>query len=156
MACPLNFIDNQYIRVVIILFVAYLVGLIFDKVIYTKIKKWVSKTSFKYDDIIVNSFDNISLYLFLLLGAFVGLQSVVIPTNIYNIIEKVILILLIFLIIVAGSRIAVGFIDNYTEKINQFLPKSSIFQNITKILIFSIGGLIILQTLGISITPIIS
>ncbi len=156
MACPLNFIDNQYIRVIVILFIAYIVGLIFDKVIHRRIKKWVAKTSFKYDDIIVNSFDNISLYLFLLLGAFIGLQSINISSNIYNIVEKIILILLIFLIIIAGSRIAVGFIDNYTEKINQYLPKSSIFQNITKILIFSIGGLIILQTLGISITPIIT
>jgi len=156
MACPLNFIDNQYIRVIVILFIAYIVGLIFDKVIHRKIKKWVAKTSFKYDDIIVNSFDNISLYLFLLLGAFIGLQSINISSNIYNIVEKIILILLIFLIIIAGSRIAVGFIDNYTEKINQYLPKSSIFQNITKILIFSIGALIILQTLGISITPIIT
>lgn len=156
MVCPLNFIDNAYVKVVLILLASYLIGAVFDKVVHTRIKKWVLKTSFKYDDIIVKSFDNILIYLFLLIGAFIGYQSLNLPTKIHTIVEKVLLILLILLLVIAGSRIAVGFIDNLTERINQFLPKTSIFQNITKILIFSIGALIILQTLGISITPIIT
>jgi small-conductance mechanosensitive channel len=44
----------------------------------------------------------------------------------------------------------------YSERVEGFLPLTSLTQNITRIIIFSIGILIILNSLGISITPILA
>jgi small-conductance mechanosensitive channel len=44
----------------------------------------------------------------------------------------------------------------YSGNLQKNLPQASIFKNVIKIFVLSIGLLIILQTLGISITPIIT
>jgi small-conductance mechanosensitive channel len=53
-------------------------------------------------------------------------------------------------------RIATGLVRNYSQKAEGVLPSTSIFANLTKILILVIGVLILLQYLGISITPVLT
>ncbi len=145
-----------YLRPLGIVVFSILIGFIFEKFIHVRLLKWAKKSSHKYDDIIVEAFDNLTFYIFLIGGLFIASHFIPIRENILLIIHKVILIGLILLLIIVGSKIAVGFIDNYTANLSNILPKTSIFQNITRVIIFSIGGLILLQTLGISITPIIT
>jgi hypothetical protein len=42
----------------------------------------------------------------------------------------------------------------YARRIEGALPATSLFANLTRLFVFLIGSLIILQTLNISITPI--
>jgi small-conductance mechanosensitive channel len=57
---------------------------------------------------------------------------------------------------IVASRIAVGFVSLYMDKRKDVSPSASIFRNLTKALVFMIGLLIILQSLGVSITPILT
>src|SRR3989339_489602 len=43
-----------------------------------------------------------------------------------------------------------------SEKTEGNIPSTSIFANITKVAVFGLGGLVILQSLGISVTPILT
>ena len=71
-----------------------------------------------------------------------------------DLIGKILLVVAIFSGVVMASRIAVGLIRLQAEKTS--MPSVSLFANLTKVLVFVLGGLIILQTLGISITPILT
>jgi len=53
------------------------------------------------------------------------------------------------------AKIIVGLIQLHSKK-NAALPSASLFINLTRIIIFVIGGLIILQSLGISIAPLLT
>ncbi|GAB4461943.1 MAG: mechanosensitive ion channel family protein [Armatimonadaceae bacterium] len=54
------------------------------------------------------------------------------------------------------ARIAVTGIGYYTTRITGVLPSASILGNLVRLGILIIGGLIILQSLGISITPVLT
>ena len=65
-------------------------------------------------------------------------------------------ILLIIALVLFADRFSVGLIGSYAERSNTFRGSRSIFQGITHGIVFGIGGLILLGTLGISITPLIA
>jgi len=65
-------------------------------------------------------------------------------------------VIVIFSATVVLSKIAVGFVNLYSKSTEGALPSASIFKNFTRWLILLIGVLIILQALGVSITPLIT
>lgn len=54
------------------------------------------------------------------------------------------------------TRITVGFIRIKTSHVSVEMPSASIIANILRLIIYIVGILVILQTLGISITPILT
>jgi small-conductance mechanosensitive channel len=71
-------------------------------------------------------------------------------------IHKVLLALVIFSVTVVLANIIGSLIKTYSSKVEGALPVTSLTQNISKIIIFVIGILVILNSLGISITPILA
>jgi small-conductance mechanosensitive channel len=68
---------------------------------------------------------------------------------------KILMVAAILSATVLLSRVAVGFVQNYCQRTEGVLP-STIFSNITRIAVYIIGILVALQSLGISITPILT
>jgi small-conductance mechanosensitive channel len=56
----------------------------------------------------------------------------------------------------ALAKMTAGFVSIYVQREDVPLPSTSIFRNLTKLLVFLIGIMVILQVLGISITPILT
>lgn len=54
------------------------------------------------------------------------------------------------------AKILVGFVNLYSRKVGGALLSTSMFANLTRILVFILGILIALQQLGISVTPILT
>jgi small-conductance mechanosensitive channel len=73
-----------------------------------------------------------------------------------DVLKKIFLIVIIFSTTIVLAKLAVGFINLQNKKSKGVLPSASLFNNLTKGTIFIIGLLIILQSLGISITPLIT
>lgn len=71
-------------------------------------------------------------------------------------IEKILFVIFILSVTLVISRIIVGFIRHYGVREDGVLPSASIFTNVTRIVVFLIGILVVLDSLGISITPIIT
>jgi small-conductance mechanosensitive channel len=55
-----------------------------------------------------------------------------------------------------AARIASGLVTLYSGKSEGLLPSTSIFRNLTATVVFLVGALVVLDTLGISITPILT
>ena len=70
--------------------------------------------------------------------------------------SKIIISVLILSVTLAFSRIGVGLLNFWAEKQGTDLPSTTIFVNLARIIIISVGVLIILQSLGISITPLLT
>lgn len=70
--------------------------------------------------------------------------------------KKILMVLAVLGGTFAAAKIATGFVNFYAEKGKGVLPSTTIFANLTRLLILALGGLIILQSLGISITPILT
>ena len=139
-----------------ILVASVILGLIVRKIVFLRLISLSKKTKTKVDDIIIESIRGPILIWFLILGVYIAMQSVVVPVAAANIINKVLLVLAIFSVTYCLANITVKFVGVYSSKVNTTLPVTSLTRNISRIIIFGVGILVILHSLGISITPILA
>ena len=134
----------------------FLVGNIFEKIIISRLKTLAKKTKWEGDDIVIASLHRIIILWSSLLGLYLATFTITIKPQLLTVIHKILLVLLILSATLVLSRLAVGFVKLYSSKTEGIIPSTSIFTNFTRILIFVVGLLIVLQTLGISITPVLT
>ena len=125
-------------------------GILFEFVVFKYLRKLASRTSFKWDDIIISSLKGIILFWFVLTGIYISFSYFNLPQNIYQITQKIITILYVLSATIVITKIISGILSTYL--ISPSFPTVSI----VKITLFVLGFLIILQTLGISITPLLT
>lgn len=131
-------------------------GIIFEKIILSKLKKIALKTKWEGDEIIINSLRGIPILWFVIAGIYGAILNIPMKPHFLILFQKILLVVAIFSVTLVVARIAVGFVNLYAVKMKGVLPSTTIFANLTKVLVFLIGALIILQSLGISITPILT
>ena len=73
-----------------------------------------------------------------------------------GIVHKALLVIVALSVTVVVARISSAFVNLYSRRVGGVLMSTSMFANLTRIIVFIIGALIILQTLGISIAPILT
>jgi small-conductance mechanosensitive channel len=134
----------------------FIIGVIIEKVILAQMKKFAKRTSWEGDEIIINSVKGIAILWLVLGGIYLAFANLPLKPVILTVIQKVILVVILFSATIVISKIVVGFIGLHGKKTAGGLPSASLFTNITKGVIFAVGLLIILQSLGISITPLIT
>ncbi|MBU1726200.1 MAG: mechanosensitive ion channel family protein [Candidatus Omnitrophica bacterium] len=141
----------------VLIFLATIVfGYILRKIIFTYLLRWSKNTKTKLDDIIIHSIKGPFIIWSFMLGLYFSLQSVSLPDNLVRIVNKVLLVLGIFSVTFVVANISSKFIKAYSSKIESALPVTSLTQHFSRIIIFGVGILVILNSLGISITPILA
>jgi len=140
----------------IIFLVVFSVSLVTRRIIFNRLSHWVRKVSMQMDDIILPTLKGPSLILCLMLSLYFALQFSRLPEHITQVMSKSILILGIISVVLALGNLLSGVIKFYTSRADSGLAVSSLTQNVAKIFVFSVGALIILNSLGVSITPILA
>ncbi|MBU0548641.1 MAG: mechanosensitive ion channel family protein [Candidatus Omnitrophica bacterium] len=140
----------------IIFLVVLSIGLIVREIIFNRFSYWVKKISPQLDDIIVQATKGPFMVLCLMLSLYFALQFSKLPENVEHIMSKSILVLGIIFVVLALANLLSGLIKFYASRVDSASSVTSLTQNIAKIFVFSIGTLIILNNLGISITPILA
>jgi len=138
-------------------FVATLiVGYIIRKIVFNRLIHWSRRSKSQVDDIIIHAIKGPLMIWFLMLGIYISFELSKLPDDLVRIIAKCLLVLGIFSITLVLANISNAIIRVYSSKVESALPVTSLTQNITRIIIFGIGILIILNSLGIAITPILA
>jgi small-conductance mechanosensitive channel len=132
------------------------IGIIFEVIVLRKLKKLAEASSWKFDDAIINSLKGMTVLWFLAGGVYGAELELGLPANYTGIINKILLVVVIFSITIVAARISVGLLAAYTSKIGSDFPSISIFNNIIYVLVIIMGVLVIIQSLGISIAPILT
>lgn len=133
-----------------------ILGLLIEKVLLKKLLKLTEKTAWEGDDIIMASLKGIIIPLSTLGGAYLALLIMPSDKQLTTMVSPLIIAGIIMLVTTSASAITAEFVQLYSKKLPAVLPSSSIFINIARISVFVCGTLIALQTLGISITPLIT
>lgn len=146
----------QVVIAVMILTGSLLLGILFEKIILARLKAIADRTSWEYDEIVIGALRGRMTRLFVIAGFFGALEILDLPSDILHILNSVLLVVLILSATCAISNIAVGIVNIYAKKASAVFSSTSIFSNLTIISVFIIGSLIIMQSLGISITPLLT
>ena len=147
---------TQLILPVAFLIGGLVIGLIFEKVILAKLKKVAERTKWEGDEILIAALRGKMLFWFIIAGIYGAILNIPLRPNIFNALENILLIIFVASLTLVLARIAVAFVNSYARKVKGVTPLTSIFTNITNIVVFVVGMLIILQSLGISITPMLT
>jgi len=147
---------TQWIIAVCLILGGLVAGVIAEKIFISRLRKAIAKTKYKVDEIVIGALRDVTILWFVIAGFYLASHNVSLGPTALNIVYKVMLVILILSGTWVLAKIAVGVVNLYAEKTDGTLPSSSIFANLTKVLVFLIGILVILQTLGISITPMLT
>lgn len=147
---------NDIIQLSIYVVSGFLIGVFVHKIIMPLFTKLATKTAIKSDDLIIKAIRNWVIPWFFALGLFLGLHRLELESKFYTRLENGLLIFYIFSATLIVAQIVSGMIRIKSSDSNAVLPSSSIVGNIVRIIIYIIGLLIIFQSQGISITPMLT
>jgi small-conductance mechanosensitive channel len=122
------------------------------RVLYT----WAEKTETRVDDIVIKSLRTPSVYWILALGLYAGLSISDLPEKYVFYLSKTIHVIIILSITLAVANLSGKIFRNYIQKSDLPIPTTGLAYGILKGVIISIGFLIILSVLGISIAPLLT
>ncbi|MFH0913597.1 MAG: mechanosensitive ion channel family protein [Candidatus Omnitrophota bacterium] len=139
-----------------ILLLTLICGYILRKIIFLRLERLSRNTKTQIGDVIITVIKGPFIIWFLMLGLYFSLQSVGLPDNLTHISNKLLLVLGILSVTLVLANLSTKLIKIYAVKVETALPVTSLTQSISRIVIFAVGILIILNNMGISITPILA
>jgi small-conductance mechanosensitive channel len=136
--------------------ICLLIGLLIEQFLFSRLRKLAERTDWRGDDIILSALRGVTSFIFLLIGLFFASYSLPVSHELLVLFHRVIQVLFIVACTMILSRIAVGFVTLPTSKEDNQLPSASILTYIARASVYLIGFLVILQSLDISITPLLT
>jgi small-conductance mechanosensitive channel len=131
-------------------------GIFVEKIVLQKIRLLTTRTAWAGDEILANSLRGMPFFWLTAAGVHIAVSGLDIPEKWLLLIKKTILVVVIFSITAVAARISTGFVDHYSKKVSGAFISTTIFVNLTRVIVYILGFLVILDTIGISITPILT
>lgn len=132
-----------------------LAGLIVERLILYRLRGIGRKSGWRGIEIIIAAFHGVVIVWFAIGGLYGATFHLPAGHDLLVVLWKILMVGAILSVTVVLSRIAVGFVHLYAETTEGVLP-STIFSNITRAVVYILGILVALQSLGISIAPILT
>ncbi|MCK5306404.1 MAG: mechanosensitive ion channel family protein [Candidatus Omnitrophica bacterium] len=139
----------------LVIAVSFLVGILLRNVVCRHLLRWAKKTRIKWDDVLVENLRRWLPIWTLILGVYLALDMWGISVSQASLSGKALAAAAVLTVTVAAANIFSAALSMMADKGEGALAVSSLTRNITRVVVFVIGGLIILRSLGISITPIL-
>lgn len=157
----LMWLSNSHIIIktltpILILIIGSLVGVLLENRLKQLRKKLDTNNVLRKYSFILKSFEGVIFIWFIVGTIALVLPSINLPAPLNILIQKIIIVIALFMATVLASRLAVNVIHAYSEKSKTTVSLTSLFEYLTKVIIFSIGFLIIIQSIGIQITALIT
>lgn len=133
-----------------------LLGILYGKLLQPRLQKMADHTSWTFDNTVVTSLHRMPLLWFTLLGVYAASFSLPLKPALLHSLGKTLTVVAILSVTIVGARIAARFVSLHASRIEGVLPSTSLFANLARLLVFLIGVLVILQSLHISVTPILT
>jgi len=133
----------------------FLVGKVFQRFAVKRLSIMAQKLPWRGSDIIVTAIASVVVLWFSLFGIYSAVMSLPLRPDVSEYLRKLIMSTYIVSATFVIARIAVGYVHAHAVKVKEILPETTIFSHITRIAVYALGALILLQSLGISITPVL-
>jgi len=141
---------------ILIVTCAIIFGYFFKRFFHSKLKKITKMSKWEGDDILLNSLESQVVLWSFLFSLFLVFRDIPIKDEYSAFILIVIKILLIASVTHALAKLILGLFELWSKKQEGGFPSTTIFTNIVKITIYVIGLLIILDSVNISIAPMLT
>ncbi|MFF4578739.1 mechanosensitive ion channel family protein [Streptomyces sp. NPDC001389] len=122
--------------------------------------KWLAKhaerTKWTGDDIIVDALRTLAPWAAVIAGAAVAATALPLTARVGNIVNQSLTALLIIFATFTAARVIAGLVQSVAQSRTGVAASATIFVNITRIVVLTMGVLVALETVGVSIAPLVT
>jgi small-conductance mechanosensitive channel len=144
----------QWILPIALILIGWFTGVIFEKVFFKKLKKFASRTKFPGNKLVFESLHRMPTFWFLLAGIYGAISTLPLNATVSGILQKLLTAIFLYTVTLVIARLTGGLMTLYSQRIEGL--SASLLSNLVRILVITIGILMILQSVGISVTPILA
>lgn len=133
-------------------------GILVEKFLQDWMERWAVATSWRGDNIVVTSLRGMPIFWGIAGGLYMATYTVD-PGRYGYVMEPVqtfIVVLLLASCTIVAARMASGFVTTYAGRERTFLPSTSLIPTLVRLLVYLLGGLIILREMNIEIAPLLT
>jgi small-conductance mechanosensitive channel len=154
---PVSLVDQAWIwSVPLGLVVLGLVaGLVVERVVLTRLRRWSERSGWRIDHILIDGIKGVAFFWCLMLGIYLALREYDLGVERQALASKVLVVALMFSLTVAIARVAGGLVTHAAVRSGGAVP-SSIITNLMRVVVYIIGFLVILDSVGVQITPVLT
>ncbi|WP_251095824.1 mechanosensitive ion channel family protein [Streptomyces sp. Caat 7-52] len=114
------------------------------------------RTRWSGDDVIVDALRSVVPWAAIAGGASAAAAVLPLTRSVQHHVNQVLEVWLIVVVTFSAARVIAGLVRSVTQSRSGVAGSATIFVNITRVLVLAIGFLVVLQTLGISIAPLLT
>ncbi|MEH2181549.1 mechanosensitive ion channel family protein [Nostoc sp.] len=144
----------EWITPIVFILAGLLAGIIGEKVIFKKLETFVTNKRIAGSKIIFRSLHRMTFLWFVLAGFFWAVLSAPLKPNVAIVLQKILTMAFLYSITLVLAKLTASFLNLYIRKA-EGVP-TSLISNLAKASVLILGTLIILQTVGVEITPIVT
>lgn len=131
-------------------------GFLVEHVVVARLHKFAHDSRFKWDDLVVESIRSLPTIWLGAAGIYLAIAVGEVPPVVANAIQSVLMVLVIGSVVVGGMRLAGGSIQVLSTRNKGAIQSPTLVVNLAKGAVATLGIFIVLQNLGINITPLIT
>jgi small-conductance mechanosensitive channel len=139
-----------------IFLIVLLGGWFVRRLVFAALANWASRSNGRLDDLLVDAIRGPFLLWTMILGLYLATQSSDLPPRAMVLTSKAFLVLWIVSLTYVAAKLAGSFIKFYGRKVASALPVTTLTQSLASLAVSIVGMLVLLDTLDISITPILT
>jgi small-conductance mechanosensitive channel len=132
------------------------VGLTVRRMLFPKLARAAAATTSRIDDMVVAALRGPVVVWSLLIGLYAGATLVQLPAAWDLVVRNLLIVLVTLSVSWSLARIAGGVVSTHATTALGALPSVRLLTNLVQVSILVLGGLVVLQTLGISVTPLLT
>ena len=148
--------ETNFIVPLIILFICILLGIVVSQLIFAKLRKVVVKIVGDSYSLVQRSFRGMPTVWGLLVGGYAAVHIITLPTSGLQILETLFHVIAILSLTIMGARLISGLLTLQVQKTAGTFASTSILVTTIELIVYITGLLFMLQSFGISITPLLT
>lgn len=152
-------VDDKAIEVILrtgFVVVLLLAGIVLERIVLSRLRKIAAATKWRGNEVLISAIYRMPPLWFAVAGIYGALVNAPLDPEVLSVLQTILAVGIIALVTVTAARVVVGFVRLYADRVEDVLPSTSIFINLTRLLVFLVGVLIIIKRLGYDITPILT
>ncbi len=130
-----------------------LLGFVVERLLIAGLRRLAASTDIKFDDIVMSSLRGVARWGFFMLGVFAALPALPIPVRFSDEITLAGRLAIVVFAFIFLGRFASGIAAHYAHRL--FPSSVSLTKIIVNVFVMTIGILIVFQTIGVKITPVL-
>ncbi len=141
---------------VVALAVTIIIGIVIDRWVISRVRRYAKQTGWTAGEAVVKALSGSVALLAILIGVRNAVAVSPIPSDRIELVNTGLSTASIAFVTWVIERGVSGAMKAYENREGAVIPNATIFNNMTKIVIYLLGTLVVLHTLGISVTPMIT